>query len=60
MRGEFYDIGVASEERKTLVGPEFAADQRQGVSEAPTAVGTRSVLGYQAARRTGVGAWSAC
>ena len=28
--GEFYDVGVASGQRKTLGGPEFAADQGEG------------------------------
>ena len=31
--GEFYDIGVASGQRKTFVGPEFAAHQSQRVGE---------------------------
>ena len=57
---EFYDIGVASGQRKTLMGPEFAPDQGKGIGEAPAAAGTRWVFGYQAARRTGVGVWSAC
>ena len=28
---EFYDIGVATGPRKTLVGPEFATDEGEGV-----------------------------
>ncbi|GEM_PF-6671777 len=30
---EFYDIGVASGQRKTLVDPEFAADEGEGIGE---------------------------
>ena len=31
--GEFYDIGVGSGQRKTLVRPEFAADERERIRE---------------------------